>query len=352
MAGEYSRELSAKVFAGKSRLIELGFRQGGPPGFGIRRLLIDQNSAAKRTLEAGERKSIATDRVILVPGPQHEVAAVRWMFATFVHDRRSVAEIATILNERGIFNNRGRQWHQNVVRRLLQSEKYIGNNVWNRRSFKLRKVRVRNSPDKWLRANGVYQAIVDPTLFEAAQEIFRAGPRRRGPRRKYSDAHLLKALRRLRRRYGYLSSYMIDRHGPQTAGAYRARFGTLKRAYRLAGFDVDAYRKKKRMRPAGPSRLSDEEILARLRGLLRKRGYLTQTLIGKTLTLPSAKTYEYRFGSLSEAYRLIGYKGARSYRSMSRAKRVRLNRKAVRKASNGQRVDPHERRSSRRARMD
>jgi DNA invertase Pin-like site-specific DNA recombinase len=33
MAGEYSRELSAKVFAGQCRLIELGFRQGGPAGY-------------------------------------------------------------------------------------------------------------------------------------------------------------------------------------------------------------------------------------------------------------------------------------------------------------------------------
>ena len=31
MAGEYSRELSAKVFAGQCRLIELGFRQGSFP---------------------------------------------------------------------------------------------------------------------------------------------------------------------------------------------------------------------------------------------------------------------------------------------------------------------------------
>lgn len=36
MAGEYSRELSTKVFAGQCRLIELGFRQGGPPGYGLR----------------------------------------------------------------------------------------------------------------------------------------------------------------------------------------------------------------------------------------------------------------------------------------------------------------------------
>jgi len=33
MAGEYSRELSAKVFAGQCRLIELGYRQGGPAGY-------------------------------------------------------------------------------------------------------------------------------------------------------------------------------------------------------------------------------------------------------------------------------------------------------------------------------
>jgi DNA invertase Pin-like site-specific DNA recombinase len=36
MAGEYSRELSVKVFAGQCRLIELGYRQGGPAGYGLR----------------------------------------------------------------------------------------------------------------------------------------------------------------------------------------------------------------------------------------------------------------------------------------------------------------------------
>src|SRR5450755_2433592 len=45
MAGEYSRELSVKVFAGQCRLIEHGFRQGGPAGFGLRRLLIDEGLA-------------------------------------------------------------------------------------------------------------------------------------------------------------------------------------------------------------------------------------------------------------------------------------------------------------------
>jgi len=34
MAAEYSRELSAKVFVGQSRLVEIGNRQGGVSGFG------------------------------------------------------------------------------------------------------------------------------------------------------------------------------------------------------------------------------------------------------------------------------------------------------------------------------
>ena len=64
MAGEYSRELSAKVFAGQSRLIELGFRQGGPAGYGLRRVLIDQNGSIKTELTRGEHKSLQTDCVM------------------------------------------------------------------------------------------------------------------------------------------------------------------------------------------------------------------------------------------------------------------------------------------------
>ena len=47
MAGEYSRELSVKVFAGQCRLIELGYRQGGPAGFGLRRQLVSMDGSPK-----------------------------------------------------------------------------------------------------------------------------------------------------------------------------------------------------------------------------------------------------------------------------------------------------------------
>jgi DNA invertase Pin-like site-specific DNA recombinase len=47
MAGEYSRELSVKVFAGQDRLVKLGFSQGAAPGYALRRMLVGENGAPK-----------------------------------------------------------------------------------------------------------------------------------------------------------------------------------------------------------------------------------------------------------------------------------------------------------------
>ena len=127
MAGEYSRELSKKDFAGQARLIELGFRQGGAPGFGLRRMLVDENGVQKGLLDRGEHKSIQTDRVILVPGPPEEVAIVRQIFELFVSGRKSKAEICEILNNQGVLTDLGRSWSTGVVRQILTNEKYIGN---------------------------------------------------------------------------------------------------------------------------------------------------------------------------------------------------------------------------------
>jgi DNA invertase Pin-like site-specific DNA recombinase len=173
MAGEYSRELSVKVFTGQCRLIELGYRQGGPPGYGLRRSLIDQAGAAKGELSRGEHKSIQTDRVVLIPGPAEEIDTVRWMYRSFVKDGKLESEIANVLNERRITTDLGRPWTRGTVHQVLINEKYIGNNVWNRGSFKLKRKRVRNSPDMWIRAEGAFEPIVDRSLFEAAQAIIR-----------------------------------------------------------------------------------------------------------------------------------------------------------------------------------
>jgi len=234
MAGEYSRELSTKVFAGQCRLIEHGFRQGGPPGYGLRRRLIDQAKIAKAELSRGEQKSLQTDRVVLVPGPAEEVETVRWMYRTFVEAGKPEREIATLLNERGIATDLGRPWTRGTVHQVLINEKYVGNNVWNRISYKLKKKRVRNDPDMWIRADGVFEPIVDRLLYDAAQTIIRERSQR------LSDDEMLDALRRLFGARGYLSGLIIDEseHLPSSS-AYQHRFGSLIRAYQLVGFTPD-----------------------------------------------------------------------------------------------------------------
>ena len=102
MAGEYSRELSTKVFQGACRLIQMGFKQGGAAGFGLRRMLIDQSGQPKGTLKMGEQKSLQTDRVVLVPGPEDEQDIVRSIYRWFLDEGKSEREIADRLNAQKI----------------------------------------------------------------------------------------------------------------------------------------------------------------------------------------------------------------------------------------------------------
>ncbi len=231
MAGEYSRELSAKVFQGACRLIRLGYKQGGTAGYGLRRMLVDQSGNPKGILAIGEQKSIHTDRVVLVPGPDHEVADVRWMFRVFVHDDKTETEIAGILNARGVKTDFGRDWTRGTVHQVLTNEKYIGNNVYYRTSFKLKRKHVRNSPSEWIRAENAWPGIVDPELFHKAQGIVLERSRR------FSNEEMLEQLKGLLEVHGKLSGVLIDeQEGTPSSAAFRHRFGSLVRAYTLIGY--------------------------------------------------------------------------------------------------------------------
>ncbi|MBI1338282.1 MAG: hypothetical protein GC164_15170 [Phycisphaera sp.] len=228
MAGEYSRELSVKVFQGQCNLIEKGYRQGGPAGYGLRRMLIDLSGQSKGLLKRGEHKSLQTDRVILVPGPDEEVRVVLLIYQMFVKDGRVESEIAAHLNEQGVRTDLGRKWNRSTVRQVLTNEKYIGNNVYNRRSFKLKQKRVINPPDMWIRADGAFDGIVDPALFFTAQGIIQERNRR------FTDEEMIELLRQLVQKHTDVSGNLIDEtDGLPSAACYRSRFGSLIDAYRL-----------------------------------------------------------------------------------------------------------------------
>src|SRR6266478_6344481 len=102
---------------------------------------------------------------------------------------------------------------------------------YNRVSFKLKKKRVPNPPDMWIRSDSVFESIVPAELFAWAQAIIRERSRR------YTDDELLGHLRSLLEREGRLSGLLIDEaDGMASSSIYRSRFSSLIRAYGLVGY--------------------------------------------------------------------------------------------------------------------
>ncbi|WP_244422394.1 recombinase family protein [Bradyrhizobium sp. ORS 285] len=233
MAAEYSRELSVKVHTGICRFVGLGFLPGGPVGYGLERVLVNERLEPKKVMQKGERKYLHTDHIRLRPGDAHEVAIVKRIFARFVQVKSEKA-IARELNCEGVWC-RGKAWRAPTISRILRNENYIGNLVYNRQSKKLGGERINNPSNLWVRAEQCFEAIVSKDIFLTVQKI------------------------------------MKERR-------------------------VD---------------ISEEEMLLRLKKILKREGRLTPTIINATAELPSARTFVDHFGTLRNAYRLIGYQSSR-----------------------------------------
>ena len=231
MAGEFSRELSVKVFAGQRRLVLNGYHVGSTAGYGLRRMLIDENGKPKFELSKGQRKSIQSERVILVPGPAHEIKTVHRIYDMFLGRKHTPLEIAQRLNNEGVIGECGHPWSRNQILSVLSNEKYIGNAVYNRTSVKLKGKWRRNPREEWICKAGAYQAIVSRERFEDAAS------RIESLRRSITDGEMLDQLTALWCKAGHLSTFIVDRSRyTLSANTYRARFGSLSKAFRLIGF--------------------------------------------------------------------------------------------------------------------
>lgn len=230
MAAEYSRELSVKVHTGQCRIASLGFRVGGPVGFGLRRELIGEARESKGLLSKGERKSLQTDRVRLRLGTTVEADVVRWIFESFVVGRKSYAAIARELTSRGTASSTGRRWTDANVRTILRNEAYIGNLVHNRTSRRLGQKQVNNPADQWVRSEGIVDPIIDVDRFRRAEKMTRER------RVEIPEEEMLLRLRVLLARKGKLSTNVInDAPGVPSASALVQHFGSLRKAYALIG---------------------------------------------------------------------------------------------------------------------
>src|SRR5262249_38134097 len=146
--------------------------QGGPAPYGMRRQVVDKCGNRKQTLEWGEQKSIATDRVVLVPGPAEEIADIRYIFDSFTKRKKLRSEICAALNSQGR-TFRGRPWVNMTMTGLLTNPVFTGKLVFLRSSRQKTAPARSNPKEKWIVRSGVLPQIISDRQFELAQRILR-----------------------------------------------------------------------------------------------------------------------------------------------------------------------------------
>ena len=228
MAAEYSRELSDKVFSAQCRFSSLGYKQGGTAGYGLRRMTVSAAGREGKLLSQGERKSVPTDRVMYVVGPESEANVIRRIYDMYIDDLLSDTAIAARLNVECVRSEQGTPWSNWNVKNILTNEKYCGTMVFNRSTQRLRTSRRPNASSAWLRASNAFDAIVSQERFEQAR-LERARRRRH-----WTDDEMLDGLREIFVEHGRVSADLISATDLPSARSYAHRFNGLVAAFEAA----------------------------------------------------------------------------------------------------------------------
>jgi DNA invertase Pin-like site-specific DNA recombinase len=247
MAAEYSRELSEKVRKGQGRLAQMGFWQGGQPGYGLRRMLLPSDHIRKpRLLVEGERKGLK-DRVVIVQGPSKETTIIREIFSSFVEKNLNMQKISVDLNRKRVEFSSGNAWNKHHVGRILKNPLYIGTQVYGRRKIYLSGPTRRQPSSEWTVTPDCLEPIVSLTLFSRAQRKIADYTKNK------SDEQILEEIRKLWITKGRLSREIIAASpSVVSVSTLEKRFGGLLPVYKLIGFDPR-------------TRYYDCELLARLK---------------------------------------------------------------------------------------
>jgi DNA invertase Pin-like site-specific DNA recombinase len=231
MAGEFSREMSRKVFLGHCLNVRRGFHAGGPPGIGLQRILVGRDNSERRCLAPREYKSVQTDRIIIAPGPPGDAALVRKIYEWYAMQPVSAAAIARRLNSFGIVNGAGRTWQGANILDILRNEKYIGTNVYSRTTLKLDRGWQQLPREEWIRIPDAFEPVVDRRVFAAVQQkMARVG-------RRPTRSEIIEGLRRVVTRAGRLNQATLRhyRSAPSVEQVMH-EFGSLYEAYKIIGY--------------------------------------------------------------------------------------------------------------------
>jgi DNA invertase Pin-like site-specific DNA recombinase len=187
-AHQYSVKLSELTLRGMKSHAKLGHSVGGKAPYGYDRLLVDQAGNPVKILKRGEHKADKLQRVIFTPSPS-EAPIVREIFEAFAASI-GVCRIADDLNSRKVLPPRGQHWMTSTLRALLKNRAYLGERVYNRRSYKGyrrgEKGDLFNPTSDWIHADKAHEPLIDENLWIRVKARFktwtaRAGGRERKP---------------------------------------------------------------------------------------------------------------------------------------------------------------------------
>ncbi len=299
MAGEYSRELSAKVKHAKRRISSLGLHQGGRCPLGVARLEERPDGSPVRVLARGERKSRPENGLRYVHGDPHEIAIVKRIFALYLTRKKRPAEIGRQLTEEGLTWLDSQAITFQHVRRVLSCDLLTGRLISGKVEHFLGGRREERQRSEW-RFIKVFEPIISPARFRAAEQRRLALG---GVTRRPSDGQLLKALRKALEQHGQLTLRIVDasKHCP-SASTYEKAFGSLGRALELIG---ETPRRNHLGGKLGHE-IPRTDLIAAMRRIEAMHGYVSAGLLRSDPNAPTAETYIQRFGSLTAAYREAG----------------------------------------------
>jgi DNA invertase Pin-like site-specific DNA recombinase len=280
MAAEYSRELSRKVFDGEKRISKLGFWVGSAPGYGLRRMLCSSDGTHKQIMNLYERKNLSSDRVTLVPGSAEEVETVRRMFRMILQGR-TTQQTADHLNRRGIRAPRAGAWCTSSVWGIVTNPKYTGTLVWARSTSKLGQPNVKVPESEWVTKKQAFEPIVDEHTFVATQNVVAHTK---------SDQYLLDCLRSLLTKEGSLCRLLMRMtSGMPSEETYVTRFGSLRKAFAMVGFEGRSWAKSAEILH-GIRRLRTQVLAAYCRAVWRRCTFATKNIKPPTNPLFSWRT--------------------------------------------------------------
>lgn len=152
--------------------------------------------------------------------PNADADIVVMVFEWYVYEGISWYRMAQRLEEMGVPAPKGgEKWHKEVLSRMVRNPHYAGKVVYNSRpnvivveNGERRKRRLKSSPEDTIIAEGKHPAIIDPELWEKAQEKARNTPRIGG------DKGLVNVLAGLLR--CSCCGYMMDRRSFPSGARY------------------------------------------------------------------------------------------------------------------------------------